>query len=182
MNLTSLSNVKDFLNITDANSDTILNGYLETISKYIEHFCNRVFDSATYTEYHSGDRSYRVFVKNPPIVCITSVHDDTGREYGITSLIDPTQYTFDSVAGIIKFDLQLSRWENNIKVVYVGGYSSLPVDLELAARLLVSAKWLEQQTTSNLVEKQGESRSEKYQKQAEEILNLYRRLPYGIKL
>lgn len=126
-----------------------------------ERYCNRLFDTATYTELHDGDGTDTLILKNGPITSITSIKvvDAAGT---VLSTYDSTAYVPDLRTGIVKlYDsrygrlvhdefgiLQNTQWGNqpywprgfqNIQAIYVGGYSSMPADLQLAMYQYVDA-------------------------------------------
>lgn len=129
MNLCTLDNVKTFLSLTTSGSDVLLTELITRVSKSIESYCDRTFDSQSYTEYFDGGSE--VFPSNYPITTVTSVHYDTNREYGTDDLIDSTYYTtIDSRS--IAFDDEYKKYPNALKVVYTAGLSSVPEDLKQA--------------------------------------------------
>ncbi len=190
MIFTSLDTVKKFLNITDDNSNDILNMYIEANGVEICNRCNRdTFAKGSFTEYADGDRSFRMLLKNTPIESITSVHDDTSHQWGDNTLIDPANYTVDPWTGVLKCNLMFvfggyQFWNNTVRIIYVGGYDTLPADLILAATQLVAADWLDTMTTINLAATQGEggsARAKILREMGWKTVDFYRRLPYGIK-
>jgi len=179
--ITTVDSAKKFLNITDTNSDSILADLVSGISKQIETDCNRVFSKKDYTEYYDGEGSDSLPLRQYPINSITSIHDDIGRDYGASSLIDADDYAFDAESGIVKFDYPLACGKNNVKVVYSGGYENIPSDLELAANYLVAAEFKRSRTEVNTPEGQEakERNIESLEKKAEKIIDKYRRPSNG---
>lgn len=143
MSLTSRSNVKAFKNVSGTAHDSEIDRLILAVDKFINQYCNRTIEQATVTEYHSLRAGQAVFLlKNPPVASITSLYDDPERSYGSgTLLTNNTDYVLeDEDAGIVRFDeWATSGGIRNIKVVYVGGFSSVPADLAQAAIELV---WL----------------------------------------
>lgn len=182
-NLTSLANVKEFLQIktADINSDAILNNLISRITAEIETFCNRKFiDPGTnYTEFfHGHEWSQHIQIKNYPIVSVISLHDDPNRNYGSETLIATTDYIIESDSGIIRLDgLKFSKGYNNIRVIYRGGYTATPADLEHAAIVRVAERYLESQGEVLMtVGEEVSTRVGEFKNQAMEILNRYRRI------
>ena len=118
------------------------------VQRRVEDHCERKFLRGNYTEYHDIASSgvYSVWVKNPPIVTLTSLTDDAqvgaraitvaddvqtynGPNYGEARLWN-TEGTF--VAGV-----------QAVKIVYTGGYAAddIPEDLALAAWQMVAVLW-----------------------------------------
>lgn len=129
----------------------------------LERWCGRSFESATYTQYDDGQNLPFVMLNNTPIASITSwawIGDD-----GTETTIAASTYRFDQATGKLGFiDQRYGRfggwyangWSSdgpvsdfgfvnqvpdrfrNSKVVYVGGYSTVPADIKQLVRDMVS--------------------------------------------
>ena len=122
------TNLKTELGITDTNNDTLLTALATAILSLWDELTNRIWAEATYTEYHStckGDK--KILLDNYPIGSITSLYDDDDWVYGSDTLIDTDDYTFHSESGIVYYCSQFSEAQNNIKIVYVAGYTDANV-------------------------------------------------------
>ncbi len=80
--LLTLLEIKKFLKIkldNDAEDERLLsiNTY---VSSLIDSYCGRVFEQATYTEYHNGGVA-SVFIKNPPINYVSEMAHYNGQTY-----------------------------------------------------------------------------------------------------
>ncbi len=142
MMLATLAAAKAFKNLDTDEHDAELMRLLGVVSTFVETYCRRTFAQGTVTEYHSPlAGAVRLFLKRPPLVTITSVHDDPDRVYGAETLVAATDYVIeDEAAGLLAFDGHaLAGGIKSVKVVYVGGYSPIPGDLEQAA---VELTWL----------------------------------------
>jgi len=101
------------------------------------------FEAADYTELHDGEGSSSVVLRNVPVNSVSSValtDGDTDTE------LDPDSYTFDpesgelSLRGMVPWELSdgtgdLARFpegKRNVKVVYNGGYQTVPGWLQSA--------------------------------------------------
>lgn len=71
--LTNLAAVKAIGNITNTNSDTLLNQLIAAVSAAISQYCNRNFGIAAYTENYSGSGNDTLWLRQRPIVSVTSV-------------------------------------------------------------------------------------------------------------
>jgi hypothetical protein len=124
----------------------------------VEYYCNRIFYSATYTEYHDGDGSDTLVLRNGPVTSITSVKlVDPSGSVTVIYTYDASSYiiqgrtnklvlnnTYDArwavedVGGLTWDSTRMGRYPcwprgfQNVQVVYVGGYSVMPTDLQLA--------------------------------------------------
>lgn len=181
ISLTTPQAVKNYLNITDENSDTAIADLIARISKEIEVYCNRNFKKETRIDYFSGDGQMSIRLKNYPIIEITSIHDDYDRAYGSDTLIDAGDYTFEPEEGIVYFEAPLTKGIRNVKVTYVAGYETIPQDLELAAILDVVAAFSETKILVAIQEGQESSsfKISDLQKRANVIKDRYRRYANG---
>lgn len=179
--LTTLANVKSYLNITDTNSDTIITALIPRITDLIQSFCNRIFGAADYVEFHNGDSQKELFLKNYPVNSVASIYDDPDRTFDSLSLIAATDYAVESLTGIVYLDIQLSEGRQSVKVAYNGGYATIPSDLEHAAILMITAEFLDSRTDVNTPDgvSEKERRTDSVRKQAKEIYEKYRRIPNG---
>jgi hypothetical protein len=125
--------VKDYLAITgdDNTLDNLINDLIGRISTAFENFCGRPFVSASYTDYYDGDGSNMLFVDKYPLTAITSIHDDTDWVWGSDKLLAASEYRIADERYVI-LDGTFGIGNQNIKIVYTGGYSTIPTDLKHA--------------------------------------------------
>jgi hypothetical protein len=173
-----LQTVKNMIHQTvdQTDEDALLESLIAQETKHIQNYCNRTFFYGTFTEYHDGNGTDMVFVKEFPIDAVTSLHDDTDRVFGSDTLIASADYYIKQNAGIIQLlETYASEGVANIKVIYTGGYKVIPKDLELACAQRVVASYLELKGGINVME--GETVTYKpanLRKEAELVLNLYK--------
>lgn len=144
--LTTAASVKTYLDISASTWDTLLATLVTSCSVWIENYCGgkRFKNPGTdVTELHDGDPDSLgnkvVFLKNYPIISVTSISYATG------SLGSPTWNVYDSAnyyvknaaTGEVWFD-SLPAGRQNIRVIYQGGYETIPEDLSLACIQLVA--------------------------------------------
>lgn len=159
MPITTVANCKAFRGIDSDNQehDAELARIIPAVQSFLEQECARAFDQASVTEFHSGTKYFSdrdwwlnssylqknntVIVDRPPIASISGIWDDPYRTYGSTTLIDSSKYVIeDESAGIIVVDGYIfQRGLKNIKIVYSGGFATMPLDLEQAAIEMVWA-------------------------------------------
>lgn len=138
MAITTVARCKQFRGIAPSNTehDAELARLIEAVQSWLEGRCGRVFDRGTVTEYHDGSRGRNsLMVARPPIIGITSIHDDPAQLWSSETEIDPSDYYIESAsAGIVRLR---SGWfadaARNVRIVYEGGYDPIPSDLEQAA-------------------------------------------------
>lgn len=157
--LSQLATVKSFLGVTDNNSDALINNLIDRVSARIETYCSRTLGSATYMdEIYDGDGLSRsLFLRQWPVISVSSLYDDINRSWGSDSLIASADYVVHNDWGEIKLIKNSSLWApslepkfgkgvGNIKVTYTAGYllpggsgsgSALPADIEGACNDLV---------------------------------------------
>jgi hypothetical protein len=117
-------------------------------SAMVRKFCNRQFDSGNYTEIHdAGPR--KLFLAEYPVTSVTSLTlvDDASN----TELVATTDYRIDLAAGILRFESR--PWEKwrNVEITYVGGYATIPAELDFATAVIAAALWQQAQTPGALV-------------------------------
>lgn len=144
--LTTSTDVKSYLDITASTWDTLLANLVTNSSVWIENYCGgRRFKNSgsDVTEYYDGDPNLEgkkiIFVRNTPIISVTSV------SYASGSLSSPTWIAFDATSYYVRNDRggqlifdSLPQGNQNIRVIYQGGYATIPEDLALACIQLVA--------------------------------------------
>lgn len=84
MALTDLPTVKTFLNIDPSVStqDPWLDLLITAACRAVRTYCKRELETASYTEYLSGNDQPRIFLRQWPVTLITSLNLDPGGFYG----------------------------------------------------------------------------------------------------
>lgn len=161
MAIITTAQYKTYAGITASTWDTQLGVLIPAVQDQLEKLCGRRFDTGTYTEYIDGANSPTIYVQNAPITSVTSV-SLINRAETVVYTYDATGYKVDLEAGLISrqvggfaggYDNRMplngptafervpqfpDGWEN-IKIVYVGGYSSMPTSLQYLMYRLVGA-------------------------------------------
>jgi hypothetical protein len=149
--LTTASEYKTYAGISGSTDDTFIGVILLVAEKYVANICNRTFESATVTEIYDGNGEESIVLRRPPVTSVTSV------EFAVSSTtwttVPSEAYRIDLAAGVLSmanssatflnFDDSLvdrpwqigmrpsfPRGRSNIRVVYVGGYATIPDDLK----------------------------------------------------
>lgn len=139
IDLCALSDVKDYVFRGGGNQtqtdDNLLQRMITALSESINRTTCRTIKAANHTEIHSGTGSQVLFVRNPPIISITSLYVN-GNAIGAKST-DPTQYLNSngysfSEGHVSIFGYSFDRGLDNIQITYRGGYNAAPSDLEQA--------------------------------------------------
>ena len=187
--LTSVADIKTLLEIAagDTDDDALLSTILDANDAYVKKYCRRSFESSTFTEYHDGCGVETLRVNEWPIISITSIHDDTAHEWGSdteiasTDILSYSQKNKD--AGIVELDgVNFANGRQNVKIVYVGGFSTTDLgtggkaaDLVDAVKRLCQADYLSQKTALNSTG-DSETDPDEIRDRAHKKLDKYRRL------
>lgn len=121
--------------------DAILYAGTELIEKY----CNRTFALTTYTsEKHSGDGHNELYVKNVPLVSVTSVVVRWGDTTEDDDTYTSNYFEIDVATGRISFsDFNVTGTDtltspgcfeigfNNLFVTYVAGFATVPAPVQV---------------------------------------------------
>lgn len=129
--------------------DAAITALLPQASDQFENECNRIFASATVTEFIPPPASgcfQRLQVKRPPIASVTSLHFSSAlpRVYDATTvLVEGTDFIV-SESGLW-VTLEAPRYafgsgERAARLIYVGGFSPIPDRAERAVQELLAVK------------------------------------------
>ena len=140
MDATTVTYVKDLLEITSATHDTVLGRMVSTVSQRIEDFIDRPLESAARTEEYSiKPRQDVLFLRAYPVASITSIKIATNWDFAAVSAVASTDYHTDSATGSVHFNFYplLNYMGDNaktapqaIQVVYTGGLATTPANLQ----------------------------------------------------
>jgi hypothetical protein len=127
--LSSAINFKNFTGATDSNlSDQFLNFLIQSASDDIEKYTGRKLRARQLTEYQRGQYTKRIYTHQYPIIEVTSVHDDTDREFEAGSLIDVDDYFVNAENGMIELvNGYFQKGVGNIKIIYTAGFDEFEV-------------------------------------------------------
>lgn len=141
-NLVTLAEYKAYAGITSTNSDTQINNIIPKASQLVKTICRRTFVdfvNDNKEEYFSGGWS-KLYLKEYPILSISSVEASTDYGKTYTELVEYTDYVLDIEDGTITSITteEFPKYVNGYKVSYTGGYEVLPEDLKIAVLDLVT--------------------------------------------
>jgi len=141
--LISVARAQQAEQLADVDS-SLLAVLITAASRAIVAWCGREFVSQTFSETYDGDGTRRLHLRQFPVTSLTSVTitDTDGTEYDIAT----TAFRVDGVAGIIEFKPDAAddfTWFpegfQNVAVVYVAGYTTVPEHVQEACVLTVAA-------------------------------------------
>lgn len=134
--LTSNTRIKDRLQITSANFDTLISNLIIATTKRIEQMCGRTFSQDEYeNELYDGSDAYNtpvknLIIKNAPIVTLESLEYKTGSNSNPTWVeFNEDDYDINLSNGILYFHGTLPKGKQNIRATYTGGYVGYFVDI-----------------------------------------------------
>jgi hypothetical protein len=147
------SELKPFLAITGSGEDLRLSTLNDIARSLIEDYLDRFLVSrGTITEFHSPDGSNTIWLSQWPVISVSSVHEDTAREYGASTLLTAdVDYIVSAPRGkLLRIaSSQPSVWAcgwRTVRVIYSGGYQStalVPAEFKHAALRTVALLWNE---------------------------------------
>ena len=140
--LTTLANVKVWVNLIGGADDALLSRIITSVSNFIQSWLNRQLVSAPYTETYDGNGGQRLMLSNYPVTAVASV---AIGNITVPASLSPTQpgFTFDQYGIILRGGYVFASDMANVFVTYTGGYVTLPVEIEQAAIELVSLRYAE---------------------------------------
>ena len=101
MALDTLANVKLAVGVTGSTDDGLLAQLQDASASFITEYCGRSFTGGTFVEYHPGGARFLVLA-NFPVVGVTSVHVDAGRQFGAATARDPAGYVVHADRGVVE--------------------------------------------------------------------------------
>ena len=143
----TLTQIKAGLRVTDSIDDTLLEMAVESASRAIDSYCNRVFYSTgtAVVRYYSPQDSYLCDIDD--LVSLTSLYtnsDETQSSYNIlwtsedrqleplNGLADGQPTPFTRIRAIGDYTFQTLNGEASVKVTGVFGYSAVPIAITQA--------------------------------------------------
>lgn len=144
MGYCSAEEVKSYadINATDTSKDELIEMLITACQSFIDEYCGRSFEKTSVTEYFGDEATDRLFLSRYPVDTKKSVQvwDSWDRTYESTDLVDSSDYFVDADKGIIKLDYEVGGSPGSVKVVYTGGFLTLPVAIKQACIELVTRK------------------------------------------
>lgn len=187
INLVSVADAKEYLKIgsSETSEDSILAFLINEVSKAAEGFAGRPFKQRSWTEYYNGNDRPDLILRVRPVTAVSSLNIDSLRNFSDSTAIDV------SANVIVKADAGiLTLWNTyrsfgcgqaNVKVVYTGGYTPIPYDLQHAAKSWVAwayEKYREKRhgMASHTVGERTMTYVQEPPKDAREVIERYREL------
>ncbi len=138
--LTTLANVKSFLGIKTADTahDDLLSNLIARVTSRAGETFGRTLIQATLTEIKDGEGRPSVWLSSPPIASVASVHESADQVWDADSLVDADDYIprlNDASDAELRRKAGVPWLEDfqSLRVIYDGGFSTIPAWLEDAA-------------------------------------------------
>jgi hypothetical protein len=179
---TTLAALKTYLKITFSTDDSLLEDLINEASDIIDSKTDRTFAAATVTEYINGVTTGRIMPRRYPINSITSIAYASGDLDDPTwNLLAPeTDYILDQYNGIINVG-GMFIGAKNYRIIYNGGYATLPDDIVRACKIIAAAEYNRSSSDgakSESIVGTGMSWEEDIPVRAKRILDKYKRLTF----
>lgn len=139
----SLEDYKNTVGIVSPTNNSTISYLIPQVSAFIKNYCNRnLIDNATTatakTEVATVVYSDVIYLREAPIINVISISESSN--YGLTStpLVENVDYIVDKdYDAVRRIGSSFPSTYNGTKIVYTGGYASVPGDLRgVAAELL----------------------------------------------
>ena len=142
--LTTLSNVKQWVISAGTADDQLLTGFITRASQGIQKYLNRTIASQAYTEALDGKGTSRIMFANYPVTAVASLAID-----GI--VIPPASgppyacgYVFNETALSV-YGYSFCRGYGNVQLSYTAGYDETPPEIEQACIEWIALRYTERQ-------------------------------------
>lgn len=139
--LTTLNNVKAWLNLTVSTSDALLTRLISAVSAWVQTYIGRQIASQNYTEVRNGSGGEQLFFANYPVTAVSAVTVD--------GVAIPPQPSFGQAGYSFTGKLltltgyKFNRGLANVALTYTAGYAATPLDLEQATIELIALAFKE---------------------------------------
>lgn len=141
MDYVSLEDLREYLGVTDNTQDNILNRLVLSAVEFCEHYCDRKFARADYTDIFSGNNLNYHMCKQWPVISVASA-DCEGLSVAVKAVDGRKAYV----------NRVFNRGSMNCTMSYTAGYEVLPSDLQQAIIELAS-HYYKQKENINLASK-----------------------------
>lgn len=193
--LTTRQKVKDYLSISDTNSDVVIDEAINYITQFIKSYCGgRNFLSQSYTEMYDSFRFRRkIFLRQYPVTVVSLVSYRSGTPTAIVWVpYDANGYLPYLNEGYVHFYAQLPEVHLGLQVVYTAGYlidftnefdptkHTLPEDLTYVATEMV-AIMMNTRKSAGIITESTEGQSISYSFKARELDDNHRNILSGYK-
>lgn len=137
--LTTLANVKQFLEITESSKDALLTNLIARVTRIFEAWCDRRFAQAAYQEIHDGSGRDYLMLRNDPSTLLSAVYESRDQVWDATTQIALANLILDKdISRVILKSGVFAEGRQNVRVDHTAGYAIIPADVEQLAIEMVS--------------------------------------------
>src|SRR4051812_33662528 len=106
MALTTLDQIKSYLNVADSSQDTWLANLQGAAEAIVRRYTQKDFDSKSYVDFLSGNNTQRLTLRQTPVTALASVHLDSDGRFGKgpAPVFDSTSLLTDGVDYVLDWD------------------------------------------------------------------------------
>lgn len=186
--LSATADIKTMLGLTTSGQDSLIAIIKANVEAWAKNYCGRDFLVSSYTEYHDGDGSAILRVRQRPITTVTSIYSDPARLFEAASLIPASDLIGDAESLRLGFVELLTykylRGAKSTKIAYSAGYSTIPTDLSMAVKLIVCKQYkvIDKKMFAERTQQVGDMTltlsTDEFPKDAMTILESYRRMSF----
>lgn len=146
IDLTTLANVKQWLNIQTTTDDLLLTRLITASSGFIQAWLNRSLISQQYVETVNGDDTLKRSFANYPVTAVTSVYIDgqaiAPAPVATAPNVARSGYAFDATM-LYLLSYAFNRGFLNVVIAYTAGYTVIPAEIEQACIQLIGLRYNE---------------------------------------
>jgi hypothetical protein len=118
--------------------DSKIERLINAASQFCMTYCDRKFVSASHTEYFHGRRQNFIMPRQWPVTAVASLKVHQDRDWSASSALVPAaDYVIADEGTSIYYEGYFPNGFSNVQLVYTGGYTTIPYDLEQACLQLV---------------------------------------------
>jgi hypothetical protein len=149
--LITVANFKSYIgqDTGSTSNDSRYEDIINNVSWRFNSITNRLLKARSITEYRDGNGTQEVYTDQWPINSNSTSIDiriDTDRDYDTGDKVDSDSIVIYSTPGRIHLeDDTFSTGPQAVKLVYNGGYSTIPYDLAYAAKEMCRLLWKKEQ-------------------------------------
>jgi hypothetical protein len=137
--LSTLANVKQWLNVTGSVDDALLARLLTSVSNFIQSWLNRTIAATVYTETLDGVGGQYLMLPNYPVTAVASLSIN-GTALAASASVSAPGYFFDDY-GVHLRGYTFPRLPGCVDITYTAGLPSIPVEIEQACVELIALRY-----------------------------------------
>ena len=152
--LVSIDDVKAYLGgDLQSNDDAVLSRLVTAASAFFTTACGNPILAQTYSELYDGKGGTRLYLRNTPVLSVTSVAIDDIPIPASVAVADPGWVQSGNV--VILFGYWFKRGFANVAITYDAGYAAPPADVAEAVMELVGLRYRGKDRLGKLSESMG---------------------------